>query len=66
MYIVMISIFIYNNYALELSIVNLYQKKKKEMSLFIPKNGFIVIMVDYVNLNKIAYKKSNLSLLRMH
>lgn len=66
MYIVMISIFIYNNYALEYQLSIYTKKKKKEMSLFIPKNGFIVIMVDYVNLNKIAYKKSNLSLLRMH
>lgn len=66
MYIVMISIFIYNTYALEYQLSIYTKKKKKEMSLFIPKNGFIVIMVDYVNINKIAHQKSNLSLLRMH
>lgn len=66
MYIVMISIFIYNTYTLEYQLSIYTKKKKKEMSLFIPKNGFIVIMVDYVNLNKIAHQKSNLSLLRMH
>lgn len=62
----MISIFIYNTYTLEYQLSIYTKKKKKEMSLFIPKNGFIVIMVDYVNLNKIAHQKSNLSLLRMH
>ena len=41
------SVYIYlRDLCVRISIVNIYQKKKKEMSLFMPQDGFIVITVE--------------------